>query len=657
MAGTLPGEQKKKFRLGGDFLVISSLVVIFSFLFFYANVKDAFPRGSAGFYSLMAETIAGAHFALPTTIPFYGPGGIPFAYPPLAFYLMAFFTDLLKVAPFVYLRFAPPLFLTASLVPLFLLARQITGTTRQAALATIFFGTSLGIISYHNDAGGVSRGLALLSMLWGMYFSYRSFAAPKTRTVVLAVVFLGLTILSDLSYAGFALAWLVVAGIFATGQSTLKRIGLLVSMILGMLLVSMPWWLTVVARDGFDIFLNVLNTHGNAAGFLALVDPIKYLNLFWSTFLSGNESLLLVGAASLGLFVSLARGKYFLPLLLLLAVFITGLEGERFVAIVSAFLGAVAVEEFFPHKPAVLQLELRGALGFIADLTIVFVAIRSAFLLRLGGALADYLTQYYAMLAVSFLVKPLTFYLFGLYPKWHGVTSRLNRTLLNLLAITLASAVVALLLFVFYWVGLYSTRVPISVLIADWLLCVAVIGSFHWILDRLKPDRLNLLPSVVVFVLFVIFSLQQANLFNVKASPSPEVFTRASDLAGWLKAHEPPGAVFLLVSDRQDELEWFPYLLRRTPAVNPVGAEWIGQYASQTDLINDLVDCYNRQSLACLESTLTDHQIHPDLLITYTDPSPYSISTSLQTDAGWVELYANDRYTVWGERSGRSAVP
>jgi hypothetical protein len=646
------GEQKKKIRLEGDFFVVVGLGIVFAFLFFYANVKTGTPRGSAGLYTQMAESIASAHFALPDMIPFYGPGGIPFAYPPLAFYLMAFFTAVLKVAPFTYLRLAPPLFLTASLVPLFWLAKQITGTSRQAAIATIFFGTSLGIISSHNDAGGVSHGLALLTMLWGMVFSYRSFAAPRIHALVLATLFLGLTLLSELSYAGFALAWLAAAAIFGTGQSNLKRFSLLLLMVLGMLLVSMPWWLTVVVRHGFGIFLNVLNTHGNAAGFLSLVDPIKYLELFWSTFLSNNESLLLVGAASLGLIVSLARGKYFLPLLLLLAVFVTGLEGERFVAIVSAFLGAVAVEEFFPHKPAMLQFELRGALGFLADLIFIFAAVRSAFLLRLGQALPEYLTQYYAMLAVSFVIKPLIFYLSGLFPKWHAITSRIDRGLLNLVGITFASAVVGLLLFVFFLLGLYSTRVPFSILIYDWLLCIAMIGSFHWILDRLKPDRLTLLPSLVVFVLFAVFCLQQAGFFSVTRSPAPEVYPQAADLSGWLRAHEPPGAVFLLVSDQKDELEWFPYLLQRTPAVNPVGAEWIGQYASQTDLVNDLVACYNRQSIACLESTLADHQIHPDLLITYTDPSPYSISTSLQVDPQWTELYTNERYIVWGSRAG-----
>src|SRR5437588_10136227 len=73
-------------------------------------VRWSLPGGYAGLYVLMSESIVHSHFLPPLRIGLYGPGGIPFAYPPLALYLMAFCIGILHVPVFDYLRFAPDVF-------------------------------------------------------------------------------------------------------------------------------------------------------------------------------------------------------------------------------------------------------------------------------------------------------------------------------------------------------------------------------------------------------------------------------------------------------------------------------------------------------------------------------------------------------------------
>ena len=75
------------------------LMVLCAPLFFYNAIAWSYPKGFAGLYALFAERLAGNLYMLPIDIPYYGPGGIPLVYPPLAVYMMAFFTSELQFDP------------------------------------------------------------------------------------------------------------------------------------------------------------------------------------------------------------------------------------------------------------------------------------------------------------------------------------------------------------------------------------------------------------------------------------------------------------------------------------------------------------------------------------------------------------------------------
>ncbi len=73
---------------------LAVLFCISSVFLFYNAFRFSLPIAYAGMYTLMAEQIADGGFSLPMQVPYYGPGGIPFAYPPLALYVMAVFLKL-----------------------------------------------------------------------------------------------------------------------------------------------------------------------------------------------------------------------------------------------------------------------------------------------------------------------------------------------------------------------------------------------------------------------------------------------------------------------------------------------------------------------------------------------------------------------------------
>src|ERR1041385_860478 len=97
--------------------------------------------GYAGLFTQMAKQIADANFRLPMESPFYGPGGIPFAYPPFGLYLLAVLIKLTGKY-FIFLRILPPLLSLISLIPLFYLTLQISKSPIASSVAIVLAATS-----------------------------------------------------------------------------------------------------------------------------------------------------------------------------------------------------------------------------------------------------------------------------------------------------------------------------------------------------------------------------------------------------------------------------------------------------------------------------------------------------------------------------------
>ena len=106
-------------------MVILALLIGIPILF-TAAFKFEYPAGFAGLFVLMSDLIKSNDFKLPVFIPYYGPGGIPFAYPPLGPYLLAGVTTLFHIGDLEYVRFFPPLLILLSIPPIYFIGYEIT---------------------------------------------------------------------------------------------------------------------------------------------------------------------------------------------------------------------------------------------------------------------------------------------------------------------------------------------------------------------------------------------------------------------------------------------------------------------------------------------------------------------------------------------------
>jgi FlaA1/EpsC-like NDP-sugar epimerase len=132
---------------------------------------------------------------------------------------------------------------------------------------------------------------------------------------------------------------------------------------------------------------------------------------------------------------------------------------------------------------------LRNRFVLLVDIILTIAAALGAFALRLEGyQFYYYLTNAYWLIAVSLVIKPIVYYLFGLYRRQWAYAST-NELKLVTAAVTTASAIVSLLM-----VSLWTARIIYpgfvrTALVIDWLLSMAGVGGFRFALRLLFESR------------------------------------------------------------------------------------------------------------------------------------------------------------------------
>lgn len=338
--------------------------------------------GGAGLYALMSELVVANRFALPSEVPFYGPGGIPFAYPPVAFYLAAFSTSLLNISIFDYLRYAPAVIGLLSAVAMYMLTKQITASKAKASVAAVLIATTPVLWHYHVIAAGMARGPAFLFSLLGLTFAYGVLQNTQGSNLFFASVFFGLTIATHLSYAVFFVLSLAVFVLVVPGHGLPKRTLYGTSIVICGLILSSPWWLTLIMRHGISVFYSPALTHGTM-GFVELIAHQPWLLLrrfYWGI---GGIPLLIL--TLLGLVSCLRARRWFLPFWLIAAMIFLG-EGQRFVETIAVIVAVDYVVNCATPMAALLpKSNAKKACCHLLRLaapTVLFVALSYANMMR-----------------------------------------------------------------------------------------------------------------------------------------------------------------------------------------------------------------------------------------------------------------------------------
>ncbi|RJP54348.1 MAG: hypothetical protein C4557_03120 [Anaerolineaceae bacterium] len=345
----------------GELLV--AMVVVFPLIFWNA-IEHLFPMGYAGLFTQMAEQIANLNFRLPLESPYYGPGGIPFAYPPFGLYVLAVFIKLTGKY-YIFLRWLPPLFSLISIALTYLLAVKLFKSRVPAAFVAIIASASPDLYIAHTWSSGVVRAPAFIFAILTIYFFSENLENRSVKNILLTGLFFGLAALSHLAYALFCAAWIAFFSIASRDWLTRVRDSVL-SGFVGLLAASV-WVVPVASRHGWEVFLGAFNSHGGENIFSLLANPGGLLRLFQINFSPITSNLVLAVLFLLGAYCLFRRKRYDFILFFAVIVLVFP-ENARFVFWLGSFFAGCGLwfAGDWAYRMALKKRDVSYSLGLLA---------------------------------------------------------------------------------------------------------------------------------------------------------------------------------------------------------------------------------------------------------------------------------------------------
>jgi len=223
---------------------------------FFPGFLAGFPLNDGGMFLTMIQDLQENGFRLPAFTT-YNLAQIPFAYPPLGFYLGAALAAV-GIPPLQVLRWLPPLANFLSILAFYRLAEVLLQDKPRAAVASMAYALLPGSFAWHIMGGGLTRALGMLFILCTDECIYRSFRDRQVKMLLGAVFFGTLAVLSHPEVALATMANLALFWLFfgrsrqGTGQAALIAVGVA--------LCTSPWWGSVLAYHGLKPFFTVMHS-------------------------------------------------------------------------------------------------------------------------------------------------------------------------------------------------------------------------------------------------------------------------------------------------------------------------------------------------------------------------------------------------------------
>jgi len=340
-------------------LIIILIGVIFRLYHLFIVPMDQ-PFRLGGLFYEFSRQISHHNFAFPQEIPYYSLGGIPFAYPPLSFYAQALLIRWLHPPLFWTVNLLPPLITLLTLPAFYWMIKQFTDDSHLLLAGLFTFALMPQAFIFQVEAAGLAEAFGLLALLLYLGMIFRWKVTPTLRNTVLAGLALGGCVLSSpgSAYAAALLSvllfiWLSIKSLKARA---FKAIGLLILVgVIGMI-VSAPYWLTVMRNHGINFFVSpFLGQHQTSESSFQQITSILsfqpagiYLGFIWNWLILA------------GLFWA-ALNRQFLALAIFWTFWLIPREGTWLVATPAAILAGMGI--VYILTPLLKKVFQRGTQG------------------------------------------------------------------------------------------------------------------------------------------------------------------------------------------------------------------------------------------------------------------------------------------------------
>jgi len=338
-------------------------------------LTSSFPLNDGGLFYNMIRDLQANGYGLPAFTT-YNHAQIPFAYPPLAFYLAGALSSLANLDLLDILRLLPPIVSAGSIPVFYLVAKEFLPSKTSAALASLLFALTPRVFAWMIMGGGITRSFGFLFALLTIYSARRLYATHAARFIFWTPVWAALTILTHPE----AIPQTALAALILFLFTDRSRKGFLQSLAAAALtiILTAPWWTGILQTHGLDPFLAASSAVAqDSNGF-----PWRIFFLFQFIF-TEEPFLPLIGLlALLGIFYNLAHRQYFLPIWAALPYLLEPRGGTLYIMIPLTMLAAQGLGNIIlpglidktTEDSAPTDLPIgRGTKSFLVFLTIYLV--------------------------------------------------------------------------------------------------------------------------------------------------------------------------------------------------------------------------------------------------------------------------------------------
>jgi hypothetical protein len=312
-------------------LILILAIFLGAFMRFNPTLLAGFAINDGGMFAVMVDDLKASHYLLPAFTT-YNHLNIPYAYPPLGFYLGRIAADLFGLSAAQVVRWLPAFFASLSVPAFYLLAVRLLKNKYYAAISTLFFALMPRALSWFVMGGGLTRSPGQFFMLLTLATVIRLYEQNRRRDIFWAGLFGGLAVMSHPEAAVHAF----VSAVFLWIMLSRSRTGFLNSVGVGVLvlLVSAPWWATVIHYHGVEPFLK-----GGATG----QKTMAIFHLLFFVFTEEPYATVIAILGLIGIAHRLIRRDYLLPLWMVIPFLVEGRSAAGPAAIPLAMLAAIGL--------------------------------------------------------------------------------------------------------------------------------------------------------------------------------------------------------------------------------------------------------------------------------------------------------------------------
>lgn len=292
-----------------------------------------FPLNDGALFTVMVRDLLNANYLLPKYVSFNALQ-IPFAYPPLGFYIAGSITDLLNLQLIDVVRVIPAIFSILTIPVFYLLGNEILPKKSQVMVAVFAFALVPRSFEWMIMGGGLTRAPGFLFSILAVYFVYLMYTRLANKYVILTIIFSSLCVLShpEMAWNVLLAAFLFFIFINHSRKALLKSI--LVA--IGVLLITAPWWLSLLITHGITPLI---------AGFRSGYGAFSILGSFLRLNFGDELFLQLVSIlALLGIFISVFKKELLLPVWLAAIIILSPRGGSTNATVPLSMLAGIGMD-------------------------------------------------------------------------------------------------------------------------------------------------------------------------------------------------------------------------------------------------------------------------------------------------------------------------